>query len=70
MSWRISCYDKSMAARVTPVEDVRNYDLSLYPFPLADFVPEELFEMVDHPIFPRGCGCGGYGQGGTGGTGV
>lgn len=40
-----------MENRVTSVDDTQNYDLSLYPFPLADSVPEELFEIVDHPIF-------------------
>lgn len=51
ISWRISSYDETMENRVTSVADTENYDLSLYPFPLADSVPEELFEIVDHPIF-------------------
>lgn len=51
ISWRVSFYDETMGNRVTSVYDTRNYDLSLYPSPLADSVPEELFEIVDHPIF-------------------
>lgn len=51
ISWRVSFYDETMENRVTSVDDTKNYDLSLYPFPLADSVPEELFEIVDHPIF-------------------
>ena len=52
ISWRVSFYDETMTNRITSVDDTKNYDLSLYPFPLADSVPEELFEIVDHPIFP------------------
>ena len=51
ISWRVSSYDATMENRVTSVDDTKNYDLSLYSFPLADSVPEELFEVVDHPIF-------------------
>ena len=51
ISWRVSSYDDTMENRVTSVDDTKNYDLSLYSFPLADSVPEELFEIVDHPIF-------------------
>ena len=51
ISWRVSSYDDTMENRVTSVDDTQNYDLSLYPIPLADSVPEELFEVVDHPIF-------------------
>lgn len=51
ISWRVSSYDETMESRVTSVDDTKNYDLSLYPFPLADSVPEELFEVVDRPIF-------------------
>lgn len=54
ISWRVSFYDETMENRVTSVDDTRNYDLSLYPLPLADSVPEELFEIVDHPIFNIG----------------
>lgn len=51
ISWRVSFYDETMESRVTSVDDTKNYDLSLYSFPLADSVPEELFKVIDHPIF-------------------
>lgn len=51
LSWRVERYDESMAGRVTAVEDRENYDMGLYSIPLADSVPEELWEIVDHPIF-------------------
>jgi len=38
--------------RRTAVADLENYDLSRYPIPRADSVPEALREVVDHPIFP------------------
>ena len=37
----------------TAVADLEQYDLSLYPIPRADSVPEELREVVDHPIFQK-----------------
>lgn len=51
INWQVSFYDETMENRVTSVVDTKNYDLSLYPFPLSDSVPEELFQIVDHPIF-------------------
>ncbi len=51
ISWRICYYDKSMENRLTSVDDTQNYDLSLYSIPFADSVPENLFEIVDHPVF-------------------
>ena len=36
---------------ITSVDDKKNYDLSLYPIPRADSVPDELHEIVDNPIF-------------------
>lgn len=51
LRWQVSPYQESMANRVTAVEDRANYDLGLYPIPLADSVPEQLMEIVDHPIF-------------------
>lgn len=51
ISWRVSLYDETYANYITSVADTKNYDLSLYPFPLADSVPEELFGIVEHPIF-------------------
>lgn len=51
IDWQVSFYDEAMENRVTSVDDTKNYDLSLYPLPFADSVPEELFEIVDCPIF-------------------
>ena len=51
ISWRVSSYDDAMENRVTSVDDTQNYDLSLYSFPFADSVPEELIQVVYHPIF-------------------
>ena len=51
LSWVIEPYTEADAPRLTGVADKKNYDLSLYPIPRADSVPEELREMVDNPIF-------------------
>lgn len=51
LSWHISAYNENDAARLTSVEQRENYDLSLYPIPRADSVPEELRQIVDNPIF-------------------
>lgn len=51
LSWRVSYFTEVDAARVTSVADLENYDLSLYPIPRADSVPEELREIVNDPIF-------------------
>lgn len=49
--WRIRYFEDEDYSRITSVEDTRNYDLSFYPIPRADSVPEELREIVDNPIF-------------------
>lgn len=51
VDWRVSLYTEANAGRVTAAADTRNYDLSLYPVPRAESVPEELREIVDRPIF-------------------
>ena len=51
ISWQISWFTEEDSARYTSVEDKENYDLSLYPIPRADSVPEELWTIVDNPIF-------------------
>jgi len=33
------------------VADTKNYDMSLYPLPLAQSVPEDLWEIVSDPVF-------------------
>lgn len=52
LRWSISPYGASHVPRLTAVADLENYDLSRYPIPRADSVPEALREVVDHPIFP------------------
>ena len=51
LSWVVRPYTENDAARFTSVRDLENYDLSLYPIPRAESVPEELHEIVDDPIF-------------------
>ncbi len=51
IDWKVSYMDESDENRLTSVETVENYDLSLYPIPMAESVPDELREIVNHPIF-------------------
>lgn len=51
LRWKISYLGEGNDDRITSVKDKRNYDLSLYPVPRADSVPDELREIVDNPIF-------------------
>ncbi len=51
LRWKVSYYQESDAKRVTSADDTQNYDMGLYSIPLCDSVPEELREIVDHPIF-------------------
>ena len=51
LSWVVTPYTEEDAHRLTSVGDKKNYDLSLYPIPRADSVPDELREIVDDPIF-------------------
>ncbi|MBQ7015239.1 MAG: hypothetical protein IJN12_03855 [Clostridia bacterium] len=51
ISWRVSYLSAEDESRFTTVEAVENYDLSLYPIPMAESVPEELREIVNDPIF-------------------
>lgn len=51
LSWQVSAYSDDAASRITSVADTVNYDLSLYPIPRADSVPEQLREIVNDPIF-------------------
>lgn len=50
-SWRVWYYKEEDAQRLTSVADTKNYDLSLYPIPRAESVPDELFQVVNDPIF-------------------
>ena len=51
LSWVVTPYTEEDAHRLTNVDDKENYDLSLYPIPRADSVPDELREIVNDPIF-------------------
>ena len=51
LTWVVEPYSEDDAHRLTSVNDKINYDLSLYPIPRADSVPDELREIVDNPIF-------------------
>ena len=51
LSWVVTHYSEADASRLTGINELENYDLSLYPIPRADSVPEELREVVDNPIF-------------------
>ena len=51
LCWVVDYYTEADANRLTSVNDTKNYDLSLYPIPRAESVPDELREMVDNPIF-------------------
>ncbi len=51
INWKIRDYKEEYSNRITSVDDKKNYDLALYPIPRAESVPEELFEIVDDPIF-------------------
>ena len=51
LRWEVSKLTPEDEKRITEVSQKENYDLSLYPIPRADSVPEELREIVDDPIF-------------------
>lgn len=51
LSWVVTHYTDADAIRLTGIDQLENYDLSRYPIPRADSVPEELREIVDDPIF-------------------
>ena len=51
LTWKVTFFTEADEARVTSVAETKNYDLSLYPIPRAESVPEELREIVNDPIF-------------------
>ena len=51
LNWRVSKLDDFAESRLTSVDDTQNYDLSLYPIPMADSVPDDLREIVNDPVF-------------------
>ena len=51
LDWQVYPYTEQDANRLTGIDETENYDLSLYPIPRADSVPDELRAIVDDPIF-------------------
>ncbi len=51
LSWRVYTISEADEKRLTGIDEKENYDLSLYPIPRADSVPDELREIVNDPIF-------------------
>lgn len=51
ISFRVSQITEQEKKLITDTGETKNYDLSLYPIPRAESVPEELWEIVDNPIF-------------------
>ena len=51
ISWHICMFEPAHEALITEASEKEKYDLSLYPIPRAESVPDELREIVDNPIF-------------------
>ncbi len=51
LDWRVEHFTPDQQARLVRPEEREKYDMARYPIPLCDSVPEELREVVDHPIF-------------------
>lgn len=51
ISFRIEYATDHEKKNITSVNDLKNYDLSLYPIPRGESVPEELWEIVQSPVF-------------------
>lgn len=51
LRWRITDLTEADKNRITSIEDTVNYDMGLYPIPLAESVPKELWNVVNNPIF-------------------
>ena len=51
VDWLVTYADENDLARLVSPEDKVSYDLSLYPIPWSDSVPEEKREIVDRPVF-------------------
>lgn len=51
LSWQVHTVTNSDRARLVAATDTRSYDLTLYPIPRAESVPEELWETVNNPVF-------------------
>lgn len=53
LSWRVSFFTEEDRGRLTGVDQTERYDLSRYPIPRADSVPEELRKWWTIPFLPR-----------------
>lgn len=51
LTWRVHTMTDSDRERLVAATDTRSYDLALYPIPRAESVPEELWAVVDDPVF-------------------
>ena len=54
LCWRVGYFDEAYERCLTSIADRENYDISLYPIPQAESVPEELWETVNCPVFDAG----------------
>lgn len=52
LRWKVYRLDDETQARLTTAVQTETYDLSLYPIPRAESVPEALRAVVDCPVFP------------------
>ncbi len=51
LTWRVHAETESDRERLVAAADTQAYDLTLYPIPHAESVPEELWETVNDPVF-------------------
>lgn len=51
LSWSVRAFSSGDGQRLVSAGETEKYDLSLYPIPRAESVPEELREVVDDPVF-------------------
>lgn len=51
LRWQVTFFNKDDNDRVVSPAEKEKYNLSLYPIPRADSVPESLWRVVNHPIF-------------------
>ncbi|NLT39659.1 MAG: hypothetical protein GXX89_04260 [Clostridiales bacterium] len=51
LRWTVSDMTEADAERQTPAANTENYDLSLYPVPRAESVPDYRRETVNDPVF-------------------
>lgn len=51
LEWTVGRLKEEDRTRIVDVNAPETYDLARYPIPRADSVPEELREIVNHPIF-------------------